>query len=81
MDAENRSGSLEFSTRARDSNDFFPVLVSFFSTTSYAGVKVCHGYMNENTMRLRTSPGYIERRFIYSKKKKDVAIVIISIYI
>lgn len=40
IDKSNTTGSMEFSIRARDSKDFFPVLVAFEAPTTFAGVEV-----------------------------------------
>jgi hypothetical protein len=41
VDTGNRNGALEFNVHGRDANDFFPVVVSFVSPKSFAGVEVC----------------------------------------
>lgn len=40
IDSSNTDGTLEFSIKSRDANDFFPVLVNFSSPKSYAGISV-----------------------------------------
>lgn len=40
IDSSNADGTLEFTIKSKDANDFFPVLVNFTSPKSYAGIAV-----------------------------------------
>jgi len=48
IDADNRSGSMEFSVQGNDTNSFFPVRVNFTSSQSFSNINIADIQLVEN---------------------------------
>ena len=55
VDATTKSGSMEFSTPSSTPADFFPLLVSFSSKTSYVNIKVTEVLLVEDESPVKYS--------------------------